>query len=80
VLIAWLGKNKVFFKGHPPCRKSDVFELIYLDICGLMETKNFSGQLYFITFVDDHLRKLWVYVLKSKDQMLGVFKQFQASI
>ena len=27
---------------------------------------------------DDHSRKIWVYPLKSKDQVLDVFKQFQA--
>ncbi|KAK0604489.1 hypothetical protein LWI29_016179 [Acer saccharum] len=29
---------------------------------------------------DDHSRKLWVYTLKTKDQVLDVFKQFQASV
>ncbi|KAJ4728518.1 Retrovirus-related Pol polyprotein from transposon TNT 1-94 [Melia azedarach] len=29
---------------------------------------------------DDHSRKLWVYTLKTKDQVLYVFKQFQASV
>ena len=37
------------------------------------------GALFFVTFIDDCSRKLWVYVLKAKDQVLGVFKQFQAS-
>jgi len=45
-----------------------------------MKTKTFGGGLYFITFIDDHSRKLWFYVLKTKDQVLGVFKQFQASV
>jgi len=45
-----------------------------------MKTKTFGGGLYFVTFNDDHSRKLWVYVLKTKDQMFGVFKQFQASV
>ena len=30
------------------------------------------------TFIDDHSRKLWAYVLKTKDQVLSVFKVFQA--
>jgi len=45
-----------------------------------MRTKTFGGGLYFVTFIDDHSRKIWVYVLKTKDQVLGVFKQFQVSV
>ena len=40
--------------------------------------KSKGGALYFATFIDDHSRKIWVYPLKSKDQALDVFKQFQA--
>ncbi|RVW22327.1 Retrovirus-related Pol polyprotein from transposon TNT 1-94 [Vitis vinifera] len=29
---------------------------------------------------DDHSRKIWVYTLKTKDQMLDVFKQFHALV
>ncbi|RDY03960.1 hypothetical protein CR513_12384, partial [Mucuna pruriens] len=42
--------------------------------------KTFSDALYFVTFIDDCSRKLWVYVLKTKDQVLEKFKQFQALI
>ena len=45
-----------------------------------MRTKTIGGGLYFVTIIDDHSRKLWVYVLKTKDQVFGVFKQFQASV
>jgi len=30
----------------------------------------------FVTFIDDCSRKLWVYVLKTKDQVLEKFKEF----
>ncbi|GKF90332.1 hypothetical protein Tco_0264295 [Tanacetum coccineum] len=32
------------------------------------------------TFIDDHSRKVWVYTLKTKDQVLDVFKQFYALV
>ena len=54
--------------------------MVHSDLYGLMRTKTFGGGLYFVTFINDHSRKLWVYVLKTKDQVLGVFKQFQASV
>ncbi|GKA42824.1 putative RNA-directed DNA polymerase [Tanacetum coccineum] len=45
-----------------------------------MKTKTLGGCLYFVTFIDDHSRKVWVYTLKTKDQVLDVFKQFYALV
>ena len=33
---------------------------------------------YFVTFIDYYSRKLWVSILKTKDQGLSIFKEFQA--
>ncbi|RDX75688.1 hypothetical protein CR513_44403, partial [Mucuna pruriens] len=47
---------------------------------GVTKVKSFSGALYFVTCIDDCSRKLWIYVLKTKDQVLEKFKQFQALV
>ncbi|RDX92474.1 hypothetical protein CR513_25376, partial [Mucuna pruriens] len=73
-------QTRVSFKKHPPSRKSELLELVHSDICGPFKVKSFSGALYFVTFIDDCSRKLWVYVLKTKDQVLEKFKQFQALV
>ena len=73
------GKHKrVSFHSHPPSRKSELLELVHSDLCGPFKVKSKGGALYFATFIDDHSRKIWVYPLKSKDQVFDVFKQFQA--
>ncbi len=36
--------------------------------------------MYFVTFIDDHSRKVWVRLLKSKDQVLEAFKEFHARV
>ena len=75
------GKQKrVSFKRHPPSRKSELLELVHSDVCGPLKVRSHGGALYFVTFIDDCSRKLWVYALKTKDQVLDVFKQFQASV
>ena len=33
-------------------------------------------ELYFVTFIDDHPRKVWDFALKTKDQVLDTFKEF----
>ncbi|GKD42326.1 putative RNA-directed DNA polymerase [Tanacetum coccineum] len=45
-----------------------------------MKTKTLSGCSYFVTFIDDHSRKVWVYTLKTKYQVLDVFKQFHTLV
>ena len=42
--------------------------------------KSFSSALYFVTFIDDCSKKLWVYVLKIKDQVLEKFKEFHVLV
>ncbi|KAJ4716959.1 Retrovirus-related Pol polyprotein from transposon TNT 1-94 [Melia azedarach] len=73
-------QTRATFKTSPPSRKSGILELVYSDVCGPMKTKTLGGAFYFVTFIDDHSRKLWVYTLKTKDQVLDVFKQFQALV
>uniref|UniRef100_A0A0D3BDU3 Integrase catalytic domain-containing protein n=1 Tax=Brassica oleracea var. oleracea TaxID=109376 RepID=A0A0D3BDU3_BRAOL len=43
-----------------------------------MSEKSNGGASYFVTFIDDHSRKVWIHLLKSKDQVLDAFKEFVA--
>jgi len=73
-------QTRVSFKKHPPSRKSELLELVHSDVCGPLKVKSFSGALYFVTFIDDCSRKLWVYALQRKDQVLEKFKEFHAMV
>ena len=73
-------KTKVVFKTHHHTRKLGMLNLVYFDVCGPMKTKTLGGSLYFVTFIDDHSRNIWVYTLKTKDQVLEVYKQFHALV
>ena len=57
-----------------------MLKLVHSDLCGPFKVRSHGGALYFVTFIDDHSRKLWVFPLKSKDQVLDVFKSFQALV
>ena len=41
-----------------------------------MPNLSLGGASYFMTFIDDYSRKVWVYFLKHKDEALSVFKTF----
>ncbi|KAG8496860.1 hypothetical protein CXB51_008026 [Gossypium anomalum] len=76
-----VGKQRiVLFKCHPPSRKLDLLELVHSNVCGPLNGRSHSGALYFVTFINDCLSKLWVYALKRKDHVLDVFKQFQSLV
>ena len=36
--------------------------------------------MYFVTFIDDHSRKVWAIALKTKDQELDTFKEFHVRV
>ena len=49
-------------------------DYIHSDLWGPDQTATRGGARYFLSLIDDYSRKLWVYVLKSKDQAFEVFK------
>ena len=43
-----------------------------------MQEKSIAGSLYFLTFIDDFSRKIWVYFIKYKSETFLKFKEFKA--
>ena len=39
-----------------------------------------GGHEYFVTFIDEATRKVWVYFIKRKDEVFGVFQKFVALV
>jgi len=72
-------QHRVSFRTYLPHRRPHVLDLIHTDVY-TMGDKSISGCSYFVTFIDDHSRKVWDFVLKSKDQVLDVFKHLHASV
>ncbi|RDX69512.1 hypothetical protein CR513_51366, partial [Mucuna pruriens] len=60
-------------------RRKHILDLVHSDVCSTSE-RSLGGAQYFVTFIDDHSRKLWVYPLKRKDEVLRAFKEFHASV
>lgn len=45
-----------------------------------MSEKSNGGASHFVTFIDDHSRKVWLYLLKTKGQVLDAFKEFHTLV
>jgi len=75
------GKQARFpYKGKGGKRMNNSLELIHSDLCGPMPEMSWGGAKYFLTFIDDHSRKVFVYFLKSKDEVFDAFKTFKALV
>ena len=72
-------QSRVAFRRFFSCRKPDILDLVHTDVC-IMQSNTLGGVLYYVTFIDDHSRKVWAYALKSKDRILDVFKDFHVKV
>lgn len=68
-----------FVRPDQPRRREHILDLVHTDVCSMSE-KSLGGAQYFVSFIDDHTRKVWVYLLKTKDQVLQAFKEFHAMV
>ncbi|KAG8497017.1 hypothetical protein CXB51_008247 [Gossypium anomalum] len=50
------------------------------DLWGASRVKNITGARWFITFIDDHTRVCWVYLLKEKSETPKVFQHFHSMV
>ncbi|KAG7302210.1 hypothetical protein JYU34_013686 [Plutella xylostella] len=58
-------------------RATELLEVIHSDVCGPMQTASLGGARYFVTFIDDLSRKVFVYPIKSKAEVLEKFNEFK---
>lgn len=61
-------------------RNTEPLELIHSDICDLKFLQTRGGKKYFITFIDDATRYCYVYLLRSKDEALEMFKNYKTEV
>ncbi len=51
---------------------------MHLNLCQLLSISSLFGSKYFITFIDDFIKKNWVLFLKKKFETMDKFKLFKA--
>ncbi|WVZ05968.1 hypothetical protein V8G54_019314 [Vigna mungo] len=76
-----LGKQKrVSFQTSRRTPKKENLELIHSNVWGPTTVPSVGGKQYFVTFIDDHSRKVWVYFLKHKSEVFEAFKIWKAMV
>ncbi|RVW93925.1 Retrovirus-related Pol polyprotein from transposon TNT 1-94 [Vitis vinifera] len=61
-------------------RSNELLEIIHTDICGPLSVPCFTGEKYFITFIDDLSRYGYVYLMHEKSQAIDIFEMFKTEV
>ncbi|KAK3008579.1 hypothetical protein RJ639_014578 [Escallonia herrerae] len=71
--------KRVSFKAASHTSKG-VLDYVHMDVWGPIKHVSNGGAHYFVTFIDDFSRKVWVYSMKHKSEVFDVFKQWKARV
>jgi len=74
----WTSKQpRNSFKSESPARAIEVLGVVHSDVCSPLEVPPMGGNKYFVTFIDEFSRIMWLYLIKAKSEVLFVFKEFK---
>ncbi|KAH9754532.1 Integrase catalytic domain-containing protein [Citrus sinensis] len=55
----------------------EILEYVHNDVWGPAKTASIGGSHYFVTFIDDFSRCVWVYTMRAKDEVLEIFVKWK---
>lgn len=64
---------------HSTFWAKEKLDLVHTNLCGPMRPSHSTFQ-YFMLFVDDFSRKMWIYCIRTKDEAFENFKKFKAVV
>ena len=63
-----------------PYKSSKPFALVHSDVWGPSRIKTITGARWFVTFIDDHTRTTWVFLMKEKSEVTKIFESFHQMV
>jgi transposase InsO family protein len=71
-----LGKQPALPFNNSESHATVSFDLIHSDVWGPSPVASMSGSRYFVIFVDDFSRYTWVFFMKSRSELLDIYRTF----
>ncbi|KAL4018679.1 hypothetical protein IC575_022296 [Cucumis melo] len=68
-------QHRVSFPSQP-YKPTQLFTLIHSDFWGPSKVITLLGNWWFVTFIDDHTRLTWVYLITDKFEVSSIFQNF----
>ena len=65
--------NHLYKSSHP-------FSINHSDVWGPSRVNNITGTKWFVSFIDDHTRITWLFLIKEKSEVGKIFKNFHSMI
>ncbi|KAG8480135.1 hypothetical protein CXB51_024911 [Gossypium anomalum] len=75
-----LGKQTRVKFGSTIHNTKGILDYVHSDVWGPTKVASLGGLHYFVTFVDDYSRKVWVYLMKRKSEVLGAFLKWKKMV
>jgi hypothetical protein len=71
-----LGKQPALSFNNSESHATASFDLIHFDVWGPSHVASMSGSRYFVIFVDNFSRYTWVFLMKSRSELLDIYCTF----
>ncbi|KAH9662850.1 hypothetical protein KPL70_019489 [Citrus sinensis] len=55
----------------------EILEYVHSDVWGPTKTASIGGSHYFVIFIDDFSRRVWVYTMRANDEVLEIFVKWK---
>ena len=75
-----LGKQSKAAFPHDQHVSKEVLNVVHTDVWGPAKTTSMGGCRFYVTFIDDHTRKVWVYFMQEKSEVFTHFQSFKAMV
>jgi hypothetical protein len=61
-------------------RSTQKLQLIHTDVVGPLSTPSLKGSRYYILFINDFTRMYWIFFMKFKSEVAGIFWRFKKNV
>ena len=75
-----LGKQTRVKFGSTIHNMKGILNYVHSDVWGPTKVASLGGMHYFVTFLDDYSRKVWVYLMKRKNEVLDAFLKWKKMV
>jgi hypothetical protein len=72
-------QNRVRFPSGAT-REKGVLVLIHSNVFGPVHVPSLGKFVYYVSFIDDFSRNIWIYFLRKKSEVFDKFKEFKALV
>jgi hypothetical protein len=72
-------QNRVRFP-YGAMRAERILQLVHSDVFGPVSIPSLGKYVYYVSFIDDFSRNIWIYFLRKKSEVFDRFKEFKALV